>query len=174
MVSICTYPRCSTAARVAPGPSPKGACSSSLWARSHRRLACDLLSRTGVVAASVAREISARLLHLGADFAGARQFNQAGKVAPRLVEVAGLRRRLPRAVQPAITVRLAQLRRLVFLQRLGRALQLQQHVAELLARGQQAPGRDDVLLALVLDVGRLAHEAERLVAFFLRERDPGE
>ena len=35
----------------------------------------------------------------------------------------------------------------------------EQHVAEQLARGQQAPGRDDVLLALVLDVGGLAHEA---------------
>jgi len=33
-----------TAARVASGPSPNGACSSSLWARSQMRLAWDLVS----------------------------------------------------------------------------------------------------------------------------------
>src|SRR6266568_1950138 len=38
----------------------------------------------------------------------------------------------------------------------------------------EAARRDDVLLALVLHVGGLAHEAERPVALLLRERDPGE
>src|SRR6266545_2155634 len=56
---------------------------------------------------SVTCEISARLLSLGAGVARARQFNQPGEVVPRLIAVAGLRRRLPRAVQPAIAVRLA-------------------------------------------------------------------
>src|SRR5438067_713454 len=134
----------------------------------------DRQRRTGAFATSVTREISAYLLRLGAEVAGACQFNQLGEVVPRLIAVAGLLRRLPRAVQAAITVRLAQLRRLVFLQRLGRALQLHQQVAEQLARRQQAPRRDDVLVAPVLDVGRLAHEAERLVRSLLRERDPGE
>src|SRR5437867_7775469 len=126
--------------------------------------------RTGAFARSVTREISARLLRLRAEVAGARQFNQLGEVVPRLVAVAGLRRRLPRAVQPAIAVRLALLRGLVLFERLRRALQFHQHVAEQLARGQQAPRRDDVLLAIVLDVGRLAHERESVVALLLRER----
>src|SRR5437870_6801156 len=132
------------------------------------------VKRIDAFATSVTREISAYLLRLGAEVGGACQFNQLGEVVPRLIAVAGLLRRLPRAVQAAITVRLAQLRRLVFLQRLGRALQLHQQVAEQLARRQQAPRRDDVLVAPVLDVGRLAHEAERLVRSLLRERDPGE
>src|SRR5262245_55642245 len=55
---------------------------------------------------SVTREISARVLHFGTEVAGTRQFNQPGEVVSRLVGVAGVRRGLPRAVQPAIAVRL--------------------------------------------------------------------
>src|SRR5438876_2956025 len=120
--------------------------------------------RTGAFVRSVTREISARLLRLGAEVAGARQFNQLGEVVPALVAVAGLRRRLRRTVQPAIAVRLALLRGLILFERLRRALQFHQHVTEQLAGGQQAPRRDVVLLALVLDVGRLAHERESVVA----------
>src|SRR5262249_27155066 len=50
-------------------------------------------------AMSVTRKISARLLHRGAQVAGACQFNQLGEVIPRLIAVAGLCRRLRRAVQ---------------------------------------------------------------------------
>ena len=93
---------------------------------------------------------------------------------PRLFLVTGRCCRLPCAIQPAIAVRFAQLRSLVFLQRLGRTLEFEQHVAEQLACGQEPPRRDDVLLAFVLDVGRLAHECERVVALLLRERYPGD
>jgi hypothetical protein len=58
----------------------------------------DRQRRTGAFATSVTREIAARLLLLGAGVAGARQFDQLGEVVPRLVAVAGLRRRLPRTV----------------------------------------------------------------------------
>ena len=63
---------------------------------------------------SITREILARLLHLGTGIARTRQFNQFGEVLPRFLTVAGLCRRLPRAVQAAITVRLALLRGFVF------------------------------------------------------------
>src|SRR5881396_44638 len=98
-------------------------------------------------------EIRARLARSG-------ELEQPSVIKLRLRGVARACRRKARAVQAAIAARLAQLRGLVFLQRLGRARELHQHVAEQLARGQQAPRRDDVLLALVLDIGCLAHETE--------------
>src|SRR5207247_7585379 len=111
---------------------------------------------------------------IGARLARSGEPEQPSVIKLRLRGVARACRREARAVQAAIAARLAQLRGLVFLQRLGRARELHQHVAEQLARGQQAPRRDDVLLALVLDIGCLAHETERLVALLLRERGPAE
>src|SRR5215471_14143804 len=64
-------------------------------------------------ATSLAREILARLVHLGARVAGTRQLDQLGEVLPGLVAVAGLRGGLACPVQAAIAVGLALLRGLV-------------------------------------------------------------
>src|SRR5439155_15334252 len=100
---------------------------------------------------------------IGARLARSGELEQPSVIKLRLRGVARACRSEARAVQAAIAARLAQLRRLVFPPRPGRARELHQHVTEQLARGQQAPRRDDVLLALVLDVGCLAHETECLV-----------
>src|SRR5439155_437341 len=78
-----------------------------------------------------------------------------------------------RAVEAAEAIGLALLRLLVFLERLGRTLELHQQVAELLARRQDAPRRHRMLLVLVLEVRGLPREAERLLAAAVGERDPG-
>src|SRR5262249_24680347 len=57
----------------------------------------------------IIQNISARLLRLGSRVAGAGQINQLREVVTRLLTIAGLRRRLPRSVPPAIAVRLALL-----------------------------------------------------------------
>src|SRR5437867_9209752 len=113
----------------------------------------DRQRRTGAFATSVTREISACLLHLGAGVAGARQFHQLGEVVPSLVAIAGLRRRLPRTVQAAVTVGIVHLRSLVFGERLTRPAALEQHVTEEFARGHKAPRAYRSLLARVLQVG---------------------
>src|SRR5439155_14494796 len=102
----------------------------------------------------------------------AGQLHQLREVAPGLRLVAALGRRLRSAVVGAEALGLAGLHGLELLQRVRRALELQQHVAQELARGQDAPGRDDVLLVAVLHVGGVAHEAERLVLLALRQRRP--
>src|SRR5215470_6097806 len=129
-------------------------------------------SRTGAFATSVTREILARRLHLWAGGAGARQFHQLGEVVPRLVAVAGLRRRLPRTVQAAVAVGVVHLRSLIFGERLTRSAALEQHVTEEFARGHNAPRAYRGLLARVLQVGCSAHEVERLLAIPLRIGHP--
>src|SRR5215471_12379887 len=124
--------------------------------------------------ASITREIAARVLRFRTVVARARQSNQFGEMLPCLVTVAGLRRRLPRAVQSTITIRLALLGGFILPESVSRALQLQQHVTEQLARWQQPPRRDDVLFAPVLDVRGLAHEADGFIRPILRQRDPGD
>src|SRR5437763_10869643 len=56
MVSICTYPRCSTAAATACGPSPKGIRLSSRWARSQMRLAAALVRGWSFCARDIVRQ----------------------------------------------------------------------------------------------------------------------
>src|ERR1700730_3195404 len=89
-----------------------------------------------------------------------------------LVLVAGLRRRLAGAPEAAEPLWIADLRGFVLDERIGRTAALQQHVAEQLARRDQAAGADRVLFALVLEIGSGEHLRQALVALTLGKPDP--
>src|SRR2546428_3569430 len=101
ILASCTINICAPNAR----REPRAACGSSVstaWLggisfTDYLPLVPTGKRRTTAFATSVTREISARLLRLEAEVARAPQFNQLGEVVPRLVAVAGLRCRLPRA-----------------------------------------------------------------------------
>src|SRR6266404_7284551 len=85
MVSICTYPRCSTAAAVACAPSPKGAGVSSRWARSQISLASALDRGCDLRAGDIVRECSRiRVPEAEADF----RSSAMGGAKPRAQEKA--------------------------------------------------------------------------------------
>src|SRR5450432_2618177 len=92
------------------------------------------------------------------------ELEQLARVGRGLDAVAGHLGGARRAAVVAEAIGLALLRRLVLGERRGRLLELDEHVAEQLARRHDAPRRDDVLLVAILEVGRGAHEAQRLVA----------
>src|SRR5207244_1214256 len=102
---------------------------------------------------SLRSEVLARLGQFGARIARPGQLDEMGEVEPRLVLVAGLGGGLARAPIAAVPLRVADLRSLVFGQRLGGTAAFQQHVAEQFAGRDQPAGADRMLLALVLDVG---------------------
>ena len=76
------------------------------------------------------------------------------------------------AREAAEPLRIADLRAFVFGQRLGRLAALQQHVAEQLARRDQAAGGDRVLFGLVLHVGGGAHQRQAMIALPFSKGDP--
>src|SRR5206468_171682 len=121
----------------------------------------------------IRRQERACLRELWACGALTGQLDQPREVALRLCRVAALRGGLAGAVVAAEALGLAHVRGLELLQRLGGALEGQQHLAEQLARGRDPRRGHDVLLALVLDVRRAAHEAECLLLVAERERRPG-
>src|SRR5438105_13649474 len=101
------------------------------------------------------RELRARLALAG-------HLHQPRVITARRLGITGHLCGERRAIEAAEAVRLALLRLLVLLQRLGRALQLHQHVAEQLACRQDAAGRHRMLVVPVLEVRGFAREAEPL------------
>ena len=77
-----------------------------------------------------------------------------------------------RAIQRTEPIRFLGECRLEFLQRLCRFLELQQHLAEQLARGRDRSRRDGALLRLVFGVGGRAHLGKRVGFSSLRQREP--
>src|SRR3984893_6345999 len=122
---------------------------------------------------SLHREVFARLSGFGPGVAGAGQLNEMAEVELRLLLVAGLGGGLARTPIAAESLRIADLRRLVFDECVRRAAALQQHVAEQFARRDQPAGADRMLLALVLDIGGAAHRRQRRIALSLGEGVPG-
>src|SRR5438552_15221096 len=91
---------------------------------------------------------------------------------PRGREIAGLLRRAGEPEQAARAIRLLRERRRVRLRRFDGAAQLEQQVAQQLARGQEATGGHWMLLGHVLEVRRGRGQAYRFCGVTHRAREP--